>query len=68
MVALAALAFIGIFFFGVPFPIIIAAAAVIGFAGNAAGLEWSTSSPPPTDNFSSPPVVTTPAYDFQARI
>src|SRR5712672_3075718 len=40
MVALAALAFIGIFFFGVPFPIIIAAAAVIGFAGNAAGLEW----------------------------
>ena len=40
MVALAALAFIGIFFFGVPFPIIIAAAAVIGFTGNAAGLEW----------------------------
>src|SRR5205085_106089 len=31
MVALAALAFIGIFFFGVPFPIIIAAAAAIGF-------------------------------------
>src|SRR4051794_378009 len=40
MVALAALAFIGIFFFAVPFPIIIAAAALIGFAGNAAGLEW----------------------------
>src|SRR5437899_2755240 len=40
MVALAALAFVGIFFFGVPFPIIIAAAAVIGFAGNATGLEW----------------------------
>jgi chromate transporter len=40
MVALAALAFIGIFFFAVPFPIIIAAAAAIGFAGNAAGLEW----------------------------
>ena len=40
MVALAALAFLGIFFFAVPFPIIIAAAAVIGFAGNAAGLEW----------------------------
>src|SRR5438034_6861422 len=39
MVALAALAFIGIFFFAVPFPIIIAAAAVIGFAGNAAKLE-----------------------------
>ncbi|MFL5265746.1 MAG: chromate efflux transporter [Stellaceae bacterium] len=40
MVALAALAFIGIFFFALPFPIIIAAAALIGFAGNAAGLEW----------------------------
>ena len=40
MVAFAALAFIGIFFFAVPFPIIIAAAAAIGFAGNAAGLEW----------------------------
>jgi len=40
MFALAALAFIGIFFFAVPFPIIIAAAAVIGFAGNAARLEW----------------------------
>ncbi len=31
---LAALAFTAIFFFGVPFPLIIAAAAVIGFAGN----------------------------------
>jgi chromate transporter len=40
MIALAALAFIGIFFFAVPFPIIITAAALIGFAGNAAGLEW----------------------------
>jgi chromate transporter len=40
MVALAALAFIGIFFFAVPFPVIIAVAAAIGFAGNAAGLEW----------------------------
>ncbi|HYS48289.1 MAG TPA: chromate efflux transporter [Xanthobacteraceae bacterium] len=33
MVALAALAFIGIFFFGVAFPIIILAAALIGFVG-----------------------------------
>ena len=39
MVALAALAFIGIFFFAVPFPVIIAVAATIGFAGNAAGLR-----------------------------
>jgi len=33
MVALAALAFVGIFFFGVAFPIIILAAALIGFIG-----------------------------------
>ncbi len=38
MVAIAALAFIGIFFFAVPFPIIIVAAGLIGFAGNAAGV------------------------------
>ncbi len=36
--AIAALAFIGIFFFAVPFPIIIVAAGLIGFAGNAAGV------------------------------
>jgi chromate transporter len=40
MIMLATLAFIGIFFFAVPFPIIIAAAALIGFAGSAARLEW----------------------------
>jgi chromate transporter len=40
MVTVAALAFIGIFFFAVPFPVIVAAAALIGFAGNAAHLEW----------------------------
>jgi chromate transporter len=39
MVALAALAFIGIFFFAVPFPLIIIAAAIIGLAGRALGLE-----------------------------
>ncbi len=38
MGAIAALAFIGIFFFAVPFPIIIVAAGLIGFAGNAAGV------------------------------
>jgi chromate transporter len=38
MVALAGLAFIGIFFFAVPFPFIIVAAGLIGFAGNAAGI------------------------------
>ncbi|WOH69849.1 chromate efflux transporter [Bradyrhizobium sp. BWA-3-5] len=33
MIALAAIAFVAIFFFGVPFPLIIAAAAFIGFVG-----------------------------------
>jgi chromate transporter len=37
MLALAALAFIGIFFFRVPFPLIVLAAGVIGFVGARAG-------------------------------
>ncbi len=37
MIALAAVAFVAIFFLGVPFPIIILAAAVIGFIGGRAG-------------------------------
>ena len=37
MIALAALAFVAIFFFAVPFPIIILAAGVIGYAGARAG-------------------------------
>ena len=37
MIALAALAFIGIFFLGVPFPLIVLAAGVIGFFGGRAG-------------------------------
>lgn len=40
MIAVAASAFVAIFFFTVPFPFIIFAAALIGFAGNAARLEW----------------------------
>src|SRR5262249_6893501 len=40
MVATAATAFVGIFVFAVPFPLIIVAAALIGFAGTAANLEW----------------------------
>lgn len=39
LVALAGLAFIGIFFFAIPFPVIVIAAALIGFLGNAAGME-----------------------------
>jgi chromate transporter len=39
MVALAGLAFIGIFVFGVPFPIVILGAALIGFVGVRAGFE-----------------------------
>jgi chromate transporter len=38
MVALAAMAFVAIFFFGVPFPIIIIAAALIGFAAQRLNL------------------------------
>jgi cytochrome c oxidase subunit 1 len=30
----------------------------------AAGLEWQTPSPPPTDNFATTPIVTRPAYDY----
>lgn len=37
MIALAAIAFVAIFFFGVPFPIIIIAAGVIGYAGAKSG-------------------------------
>src|SRR5438874_1867477 len=37
MLVLAALAFIGIFFLGVPFPLIVLAAAIIGFLGARAG-------------------------------
>jgi chromate transporter len=38
--AIAALAFIGIFFFALPFPLIILLAALTGYAGSAAGLTW----------------------------
>jgi cytochrome c oxidase subunit 1 len=31
---------------------------------NAAGLEWQASSPPPTENFTATPVVTTDAYEY----
>jgi len=39
MVVVAALAFVAIFFFAVPFPIVITAAALVGFVGNTAGLQ-----------------------------
>lgn len=32
---------------------------------HAAGLEWTTPSPPPPHNFSHPPVVTDDAYDYE---
>src|SRR5688572_4524245 len=38
LVALAAAAFVAIFFFAVPFPVIVLAAALIGYAGGRAGL------------------------------
>ena len=31
---------------------------------NAAGLEWQTASPPPTENFTTPPVVPAEPYDY----
>jgi cytochrome c oxidase subunit 1 len=33
----------------------------------ATGLEWQTSSPPPTENFEITPVVTTDAYEYSAQ-
>lgn len=40
LIAIAALAFIGIFFFAVPFPIIILAAGLAGYLGNRLSLDW----------------------------
>lgn len=42
LVAVAASAFVGIFFFAVPFPLIIIAAAVTGYLGSALGSRWFT--------------------------
>jgi cytochrome c oxidase subunit 1 len=33
----------------------------------AVGLEWETSSPPPTDNFEVPPVVKLPPYTYVTK-
>ena len=32
--------------------------------GEPSGLEWETSSPPPIENFDTPPVVTWEAYEY----
>jgi chromate transporter len=40
MVALAALAFVGIYFFALPFPLIVAAAAAVGFAVGRSHPKW----------------------------
>jgi chromate transporter len=45
MLIIAMLGFVGIFFLNVPFPLIIAAAALIGFAGYAIGFEGFALSP-----------------------
>src|SRR5712675_1944092 len=34
----------------------------------AVGLEWTTTSPPPTENFTETPIVTWEAYDYQERV
>jgi len=31
----------------------------------AVGLEWTTTSPPPTENFEQTPIVTWEAYDYR---
>jgi cytochrome c oxidase subunit 1 len=33
----------------------------------ATGLEWQTTSPPPVENFTTQPVVTSPPYTYPAR-
>ena len=40
LVSLAAAAFVGIFFFDVPFPVIVFGAALIGYVGTASGVAW----------------------------
>ncbi len=40
LIAIAATAFVGIFFFSTPFPIIILAAAAVGYVGQALELDW----------------------------
>jgi chromate transporter len=40
LVAIAALAFVAVFVFGAPFPLIVLAAALIGYVGNLAGVSW----------------------------
>ena len=34
----------------------------------AVGLEWTTTSPPPTENFANAPVVTWEAYDYPTQV
>ena len=35
---------------------------------DAVGLEWQTSSPPPTENFDYTPVVTSEPYDYREPV
>jgi cytochrome c oxidase subunit 1 len=34
----------------------------------ATGLEWTTTSPPPTENFTDRPIVSEDAYSYPARV
>jgi chromate transporter len=47
LMLIAAAAFLAIFVFGIPFPIIIAAAAATGYLGHKAGLKWFANSGTP---------------------
>ena len=35
---------------------------------NAAGLEWQTTSPPPKENFTTPPVIGDSPYDYEGKV
>jgi cytochrome c oxidase subunit 1 len=34
----------------------------------ATGLEWTTTSPPPTENFAVTPIVTAPPYNYDSPV
>jgi chromate transporter len=64
LMAVAALAFVGIFAFGLPFPLIVLSAAVAGYAGSAAGLPWFKSAGGEGDHMqdAGPPAVIDAAF------
>jgi chromate transporter len=64
LIGVAALAFVAIFAFGAPFPLIILVAALIGYAANKIGLKWFASG----SGHSSAKVKSEPAAYVDARL